>query len=244
MPGRDAAIPAASERGGNLRLRRAGGFVITNACMIAFGGPPMSFSRRLLLGFPLAALARMRAASAADPSSPAVVIERFYDGLLGVMKQGKQISFDQRYTRIAPTIEQTFDLGLMTRIAVGPGWAQLAADQQQRLSAAFARYTISTYANRFDDFGGEHFEVSPNATPNPNGVVVDSWLVKSNGEKVTLNYLLRQEAGSWKVIDVYLSGTVSELATRRSEFVAVLQREGANGLVEMIERRTAALRPG
>ncbi len=173
-----------------------------------------------------------------------MVIERFCDGLLAVMKQGKQLSFDQRYNRLAPTIEQTLDLGLMTRIAVGPSWAQLPADQQQRLSAAFARYTISVYANRFDDYGGEHFEVSPNATPNPNGVVVDSWLVKSNGEKVTLNYLLRQEAGSWKVIDVYLSGTVSELATRRSEFVAVLQREGANGLVQMIERRTAALRPG
>ena len=51
-------------------------------------------------------------------------------------------------------------------------------------------------------------------------------------------------AGAWKVIDVYLSGTVSELATRRSEFVAVLQRDGAEGLVQLIERRTAALRPG
>ncbi len=60
-----------------------------------------------------------------------------------------------------------------------------------------------------------------------------------------LNYLLHQEAaGAWKVIDIYLSGTISELATRRSEFVSVLQQAGADGLVRMIEQRTAALRTG
>jgi phospholipid transport system substrate-binding protein len=203
----------------------------------------MSFSRRILLGLPLAMLAGGRAASAADPA--AAHIERFYDALLAVMKEAKKLSFDERYKHLAPSIAQTFDLGLMTRLAVGPAWTQLGADQQQRLTAAFSRYTISVYANRFDDYGGERFTVSPAAIPNPNGVIVNSQLIKTNGESVSLNYLLRQEGGgSWKVIDVYLSGTVSELATRRSEFAAVLQRSGAEGLVQMIEQRTAALRSG
>ena len=210
----------------------------------------MLFSRRLLLGLPLAVLAGLRAARAADPGAapvalPVALIERFYGALLAVMKEAKRLSFDERYNRLAPTIALTFELGLMTRLAVGPAWTQLGADQQQRLSAAFSRYTISVYANRFDDYGGERFTVSPAATPNPNGVIVDSRLIKANGESVSLNYLLRQDgAGSWKVIDVYLSGTVSELATRRSEFAAVLQRNGADGLVQMIEQRTAALRAG
>jgi phospholipid transport system substrate-binding protein len=161
------------------------------------------------------------------------------------MKDAKRLSFDQRYNRLAPAIAQTFDLALMARIAVGPGWPQLTADQQQRLSAAFSRYTISVYANRFDDYGGERFEVDPTPAANPNGMLVKSWLVKSNGEKVVLNYLVHQDnAGSWRVIDVYLSGTISELATRRSEFAAVFQRDGADGLVRMIEQRTAALRTG
>ena len=204
----------------------------------------MSFCRRFLLGVSLAILAGGNAALGADPNSAPAVIENLYAALSAVMKQAKQLSFDERYKRLAPAIEGTLDLGLMTRISVGPVWAQLPADQQQRLSAAFARYTISVYANRFDNYGGERFEVAPTPKPNPNGVIVESWLIKSNGEKVTLNYLMRQDAGSWRVIDVYLSGTVSEMATRRSEFAAVLQRDGADGLVQMIERRTAALRPG
>ena len=205
----------------------------------------MLFSRRLLLALPLAILAGRRAASAVDPGAAPALIERFYATLLDVMKQAKRLSFDERYKRLAPAIEQAFDLGLMTRIAIGPGWAGLAPNQQQRLSAAFARYIISNYANRFDDYGGERLEVSPKAVPNPNGVIVESRLVKSNGEPVNLNYLLRQDAaGSWKVIDVYLSGTISELATRRSEFSTVLQRGGADALVQLIEQRSAALRAG
>jgi phospholipid transport system substrate-binding protein len=203
----------------------------------------MSVSRRLLLALPLFAVAPP--AVAAEPGSAPAVIERFYDQLLAVMKEAKRLGFDGRYTRLAPAISQTFDLALMTRIAIGPGWAQIPADQQQRLNAAFSRYTISMYANRFDDFGGERFEVAPTATANPNGVLVNSRLIKTNGEGIALNYLLKQDgAGAWKVIDVYLSGTVSELAARRSEFGSVLQRNGAEGLVQLIEQRTAALRTG
>lgn len=210
-------------------------------------GGNMLLSRRLVLALalPLAGILRAGSSVAAEPGSAPALIERFYDDLLAVMKQAKRLSFDERYNRLAPTIQRTFDLGLMTRIAVGPGWAQIAADQQQRLSAAFSRYTISMYASRFDNYGGERFEVAPAATPNPNGLIVNSRLVKTNGETVSLNYLLRQGAGgAWKVIDVYLSGTVSELAARRSEFGSVLQRSGAEGLVQLIEQRTAALRTG
>jgi phospholipid transport system substrate-binding protein len=50
--------------------------------------------------------------------------------------------------------------------------------------------------------------------------------------------------GNWRIIDVYLSGTVSELASRRSEFAAVLQRDGADGLVHLLEQRAAPGRSG
>ena len=161
------------------------------------------------------------------------------------MKAGRQMSFTQRYERLAPAISVAFDLGLMSRLAVGPDWAKLSPDQQQRIRDAFSRYTIATYANRFDDYGGERFEVDPAPVANPNGIVVQSRIVKSNGEKVSLDYLMRRAPdGTSKIIDVYLSGTVSELASRRSEFVAVLQRDGADGLVRLLEQRAAPQHPG
>jgi phospholipid transport system substrate-binding protein len=203
----------------------------------------MSVSRRALLMTPLPVALWLRGACAAD--SPNAVIQRLYDALLSVMKEAKRLTFTQRYQRLAPVITATFDLGLTSRLSVGPGWAQLKPDQQQRLADVFSRYTISLYANRFDDFNGERFEVDPNPVANPNGTLVQTKLVKSDGDKVTLNYLMRQgTGGSWLVIDVYLSGTISELATRRSEFAGVLQSNGADALIKLLEDRTAALRTG
>jgi len=206
----------------------------------------MLVSRRSFFAFSTGAgvaLAWPLAAPAAD--DPAETIRGFYDALLAVMKEAKRLPFDQRYARLAPAIERAFNLALMTRIAVGPDWAQLNPDQQQRLGASFTRYTISTYASRFDDFSGERFEVDPEPAQNPSGVIVMSRLVRQKDETVTLNYLMRRDdAGPWRVIDVFLSGTISELATRRSEFVAVLQRDGADGLVRLLEARSAAMRTG
>jgi phospholipid transport system substrate-binding protein len=206
----------------------------------------MQVSRRLLL-FALSAAGTLESfsAQAADDSGAPAVIRRLYDALLASMKAGRQVSFTQRYERLSPVVSTAFDLGLMSRLAVGPDWAKLTPDQQQRIRDAFARYTIATYANRFDEYGGESFEVDPTPVANPNGSVVQSRIVKSNGEKVSLDYLMRRGAdGSWKVIDVYLSGTISELASRRSEFAAVLQRDGAEGLVRLLEQRAAPGRSG
>jgi phospholipid transport system substrate-binding protein len=204
----------------------------------------MSLSRRAVLIASFPALWTYQRAIAAEGGDPAAVVQHFYDDLLAVMKEAKHLSFDERFKRLAPAVTRTFELALMSRLSVGPDWAQFQPDQRQRLTDVFSRYTISEYANRFDDFNGERFEVDPNPTPNPNGVVVQTQLIKSNGEKVVLNYLLRQSGGGWQVIDIYLSGTISELATRRSEFTSVLHNGGAEALVKVLEQRTAALRTG
>ena len=192
----------------------------------------------------LASLAVPGRGESAMPA-PAATIEGFYGTLLTVMKEGRQVPFDQRYALLQPAIARAFDLALMTRIAVGPGWVQYTADQQQRLETAFARYTIATYTNRFDDYSGERFEVDPNPVANPNGTIVETRLIPASGRPVSLDYLMRQGAGGqWQVIDVYLSGTISELATRRAEFTAILSKGGPDGLVRLLDQRSAALRTG
>jgi phospholipid transport system substrate-binding protein len=206
------------------------------------------YPRRSLLAGAAVALAlcgRAEALTAPGADSPTATVQGFYDTLLTVMKAAKQLGFDGRYRQLQPAISRAFDLALMTRIAIGPAWTGLSQAQQEQLAASFSRYTIATYANQFDGYSGERFEVAPNPVANPNGVIVETRLIRPGDEPVTLNYLMRRNgAGVWQIIDVFLSGTVSQLATRRSEFVAVLQRDGADGLVRLLDRRAEALRTG
>jgi phospholipid transport system substrate-binding protein len=198
-------------------------------------------SRRLLL---LAAALAAAPSLARAAEAPPTTIASFYDTLLSTMKDGPQLGFKGRSERLTPAIHRTFDLPLMTRLMVGQQWTNLTPDQQQQLVAAFSDFSVATYASRFDDYSGERFSVEPDTAQSANGVIVRTKLIKTDGEQVEIDYLMRDVGGdgAFQIVDVYLSGTVSELATRRSEFSSVLRRGGADALVDLLQKKTAELR--
>ncbi len=201
-------------------------------------------SRRFVL-CTLAALslAAPAASFAAGPDdTPAAPVQSFYDTLLQAMKNGAKLGFKGRYDLLAPAIRRSFDLPLMTRLTTGLDWQKLSADEQQKLIAAFSDFSIANYASQFDDYSGERFDVDPNPIKTDDGdVIVKTKLVQVKDEPVQLDYLMRQEPDGWKIIDVYLSGTISQLAARRSEFSAVLRRDGVAGLINLLHQKTAQL---
>jgi len=171
-------------------------------------------------------------------------VDSFYTTLLNTMKQAKQLGIKGRYDKLAPILGSTYDLALMSKIAVGQNWNALSAAEQQSIVTAFARMTTATYASRFDDFAGEQFEVLQTADQ-PNGdKIVKTRIVQSDRTAVQLNYLMRNTGNGWKIIDVYLNGTISELASRRAEFGAILRSGGANALVSALTKQGDKLLAG
>ena len=158
--------------------------------------------------------------------------------LLDVMQHAGPLGYDGRYAKLEPIVRQTFDIPYMTRIAVGPGWSSLSEVQQKQLSDAFGRFITATYARRFNGYSGEKFE-TVGERPIGQATLVQTQLVKSDGEPVALNYVARQNDGHWQIIDIYLTGSISELAQRRSEFSALFQRTGYDGLLAALQQRAA-----
>src|SRR5215472_16017096 len=152
-------------------------------------------------------------------------VRAFYSTLLDTMRNGRALGAQGRYARLAPAIAQSFDIPLMTRLAVGPDWNTLNPAQQAQVTQAFERYVAAVYAERFDSYAGEQLKVIGEQA-SPAGTMITSQIIKSTGEPVHINYLMHQNGGSWQIADVYLNGTISELATRRSEFATILRTRG------------------
>src|SRR5437763_11404258 len=167
-------------------------------------------------------------------------VRSLYDALLATMRSGPALGAHGRYAQIAPVIHRVFDIPFMTRLAVGPDWANLTEQQRQQVSQAFERYVAAVYAERFDNYAGEKMQVTGEQA-SAGGTIITSQIVKSNGEPVNVNYLVRQNGGSWQIADVYLNGTISELATRRSEFASILRTRGINGLIQVLNTKADAL---
>jgi len=202
------------------------------------------FRRRRILLACLAALgaSALPVSVRSEEVEPAITsIRAFYESLLAVMKQADKLGVRGRYEKLAPAVRATFDLPAMTRIAVGPDWSAIQPDQQAALIENFARMTTATYASRFDGYSGERFEVEPTVEERSSGRIVRSKLIPSNGAPIALNYLLRNSGNAWKAVDVYLSGTISELATRRSEFGSILKSGGPSALIESLHQQTDKL---
>ena len=73
------------------------------------------------------------------------------------------------------------------------------------------------------------------------GTLVRTLLVKPDGEKIIINYVLHDNDIAWQIRDVYLAGTISELATRRSDFTATLRDGGIEALILRLNKKADEL---
>jgi phospholipid transport system substrate-binding protein len=199
------------------------------------------WTRAILLTLALFLAPAVTSKARAEANDPAATqIQSFYDALLDSMKQGKALGVNGRYNKLKPVIERTYNLPLMTSLVVGPGWSSVSAGDQQALITAFERMTVANYAKNFDSYSGEKFTVDPEVQTRGIDKVVQSKLVTGN-QTIPFNYRMRQADGAWKVVDVYLNGFVSELATRRSDFGSTLASGGAPALIQKINALADAL---
>ena len=195
------------------------------------------FSKLAWSSVVLAALLMLISPSArATSPGPVDVIRQFYVQLQDVMQHATTLGARGRYQKLEPIVLRMFDVPYMARLSIGPSWARLATDQKRRVAQAYGRYLTALYATRFDGYSGERFEVLGEQQIK-HGTMVKSRIVKSNGEPVSINFVMHDNDIAWQARDVYLDSAISELATRRSEFSAVLRTNGIDALIASLNKK-------
>lgn len=190
---------------------------------------PIAGALLLVLSAPVPVLAQSEPARAA--------VQALNAGLLAIMKAGGTAK--SRAAAIAPQIDRAFDLPLMTRLAVGPSWTTIAPGDQQALVAAFRRMTIAQYAANFDSWSGESFTIDPRIEARGGDQLVRTTLNTPGKAGIPISYRLRASGGTWKIIDVFYRNSISQIATRRSDFASVLAKGGAKALVAHLDSLAA-----
>jgi phospholipid transport system substrate-binding protein len=192
----------------------------------------------------LAALPRLGLAqdeNGVPAAPPAAVVKSVDEALLGAMRDAQTLGFQGRYDRLDPVFRAAFQFPVMARVAAGRFWSDFDRGQKEQLAEAFARMSITTFAARFDSYDGQRFEVGETIDQPRGRVLVRNRLIDSAGKVVAIDYLLREFDGRWRIIDVFLDGAISELATKRSEYTAILGEDGINGLLAKIAEKTAEM---
>ena len=159
------------------------------------------------------------------------------------MRAGHTTPFPQRFDALAPVVDQVFDLETVLKVSVGLRWDAMDPELRLRLLNAFRRFTIATHVANFDKYDGEQFEILPGARDSGNDRIVGTEIV-SGGQHLRLDYVMRDENGMWRAVDVLLEGSISRVAVQRSDFRKTLADGDANALIASLRRKIADLSDG
>jgi phospholipid transport system substrate-binding protein len=182
------------------------------------------------------------ARGAASPAT--ATIAKLNDTLLNVLKNAETLGFKGRVEKLTPAVEDAFDLDFMAEKSIGKYWKPLSDADKTRWRELFKEYTAATYAGNFDHFGNQKFEISGEEPSQNDTTVVHTVLIDPGTETTELDYRLHQTPRGPKVIDIYLKGTVSQLALQRSDFTSVLERGGLDALAATIRTKIDDLAAG
>lgn len=202
----------------------------------------MSASRRLTC-FACAWLLAAAVVRADDPPATKV-IAALNGALLETLQKAEVLKYEGRFQKIAPAVDQTFDVAFMAEKSIGKYWKPLSDADQKRWTDLFREYMVANYAGNFNRFAGQRFEISGEEPSQNDTVVVHSKLFDPGGEDTELNYRCHQTPTGPKVIDVYLKGTVSQLALLRADYTSALESGGLDALVTSVRAKIADLAAG
>jgi phospholipid transport system substrate-binding protein len=184
------------------------------------------------------------AANASESAAAQRTIERLNAALMDVLTNGDTLKFEGRYQKLQPVLAAVFDIPEMARVATGPKWSTLSDGDKQAMTDLFGKYMTTMYAARFRGHGGESFEIG-DVKPRDNGkMLVITKMSRKDGEPVELSYMMKGQADTWKVVDVYYNGSISQLAQLRSEFSGAIRDGGVQKLEAVLADKVQQMQGG
>ncbi len=194
----------------------------------------MGINHRFRIGLFLILLIIPQSASAGEATE---VVARLQSALLSTMKDADRLGFEGRYRLLEPVVVDTHDLPFIARIALGRHWRTLNEEQRAMMISTFQRLSIASYAGRFDTYTGKKFKIGEEKPlPRGQGRMVESRMIKPDGENVQFTYLLHHVNNQWRIVNIIVNG-VSDLALKRAEYNSLLEREGFQALIAKLEEQ-------
>jgi phospholipid transport system substrate-binding protein len=197
-------------------------------------------TRRRLLALPMAvalagAIAPRLSSAAADPG---VFVQQLGDEAIATLTGG-DVTPELRKERFRTLLEANFDVPAIGKTVLGRYWKVATPEEQAEYLGLFENFLVKNYAKRFAEYSGQKFEVRGTRPEGGDNLTVQTLVKQPNGgEPARLDWLVRPDGDSFKILDLKVEG-ISMTETHRSEFASVIQSKGGKvaGLIEALKSK-------
>ena len=177
----------------------------------------------------------------AENSGPEALVSAFHDGLIKVMRDAKNLGIRGRYEKSLTLLDKHFHMPLMVHFVTGEHWKSATKEQQRALLMAARSFSAGELAVLFSGFGGERFKTVRTRTIQDKSILVETSLVRPEADNVSVIYRTMKFGKNWRIIDVLLDGSISQLLKRKGEYRRTLKLGGVPALTELLQKKSAEI---
>ena len=187
----------------------------------------------LLAVIPVILLAQPVLASADDAKQFA---DKVGNEVLGIV-QG-DMAKGAKHATLKKLFVDYVDTEWVGKFVLGHYWRGIKPAQQQEYLGYYKQFLANSYTKNFEAYGeNTSFNITGSKPLKRKGQYLVKMDVVQPTQQVKVDYRLRQNGGSYKIIDIVVEG-VSLLATQRSEFSAIMQRKGIDELIALLKKKS------
>ena len=157
-------------------------------------------------------------------SSPMAVTQTMVNRALQIMAN-KSLPVRDRRRELREAIENEFDFSEMSRSALGYHWRSLSPDDRSQFTQLFTAFIEDAYLSKIQDYSGQQVRFNGQTSLGVGYTQINTDIVQSGKGPISVNYLLLQKGGSWKIYDVTVDA-ISIIANYRNQFNRVINEKG------------------
>ena len=184
----------------------------------------------------IASLVTAHSASAANPTAAKSFVDTVATKVMEIVKN-EGLSRDSKQSKIESLFVDKVDINFVAKFVLGKHWRTANSQQQKDYISAYRPFILKNYASKLAKYSGQTYSLK-NARADGDASVVTMAIHDTNGQDVMVDYRLKGDTGSFKIIDITVEG-VSLLTTQRSEFNGIVERKGIDGLIEALKKQVA-----
>lgn len=168
----------------------------------------------------------------AEPAAAKAYVDSVTQQVLAISKSDMDKS--AKTSKLEALFSDKVDMDFIARFVLGKHWRAATPAQQSAYIAAYKPFLLKNYAGRLAKYSGQTYSLK-NARAEDGGVdIVTMQINDTNGQSFLVDYRIRNN----KILDIIVEG-VSLLATQRSEFSAIVDDKGIDGLTEALKSKVA-----
>ena len=170
-----------------------------------------------------------------NSSDPKDVVNNLHVGLKKVSEKKSNSIAD-----LINLVKNTYNAEKMIEKIIGDTWKKTNKKDQEEIVIIFQEYIARNYFKRFNKIKNPAFNYKESKKIGDKFMLVKTDLVVGK-EEVSINYLLLFDDNKWRIFDVLLAGSVSEIATKKSEFSSFIRDEKITPLINALKKKNSVL---